>query len=264
MLFHVAREAAVLASTPALRSRTGERFSREVTHESQRHHDHFSRHSDAQNPKTDITKIAKCLLERRISAVPVVDASERLVGIVSEGDLMRRAESGTERRPSWWLSLLADPERQARDYVKSHGRLARDVMTRKVITVSENAPLEKIAALLEKYRIKRVPVVRNGKLVGIVSRSNLLQGLVAHGTSHAPSADDRKIKARIEKALAKTGVRKEYLNVVVSKGHVDLWGIVESEAQKEAVRVVAENIVGPKAVNNGITVTSFVGMGMWE
>lgn len=105
-----------------------------------------------------VQDIAKRLVENRISAVPVVERGGRLVGIVSEGDLMRRTESGTERHPTWWLFLLAAPEETARDYVKTHGRCAVDVMTRRVITVNEDTPIQEIAETLEKNRIKRVPV----------------------------------------------------------------------------------------------------------
>ncbi|MCL4798910.1 MAG: CBS domain-containing protein [Burkholderiales bacterium] len=116
------------------------------------------------NPDARVEDVARLLLARGISAVPVVDARGRVLGIVSEGDLIRRPETGTERRPSWWLSLLADPDRAAAEYAKSHGRTARDVMTRDVISVGDRAPLERIAALLEQRRIKRVPVVRGGRL----------------------------------------------------------------------------------------------------
>src|SRR3972149_2283575 len=134
-----------------------------------------------------VAEIAKQLVQRRISAVPVVDADGRPVGIVSEGDLMRRPETGGERHPSWWLALVAEAETQDREYVKSHGGRARDVMTRDLVTVTEEASLEEIATLLEKHRIKRVPVVREGKLVGIVSRANLLQGIVARQCVPQPS-----------------------------------------------------------------------------
>src|SRR5215471_1029377 len=127
-------------------------------------------------PDTSVQEVAKTLSERNISGVPVVDAANRLVGIVSEGDLLHRVETGTDRRVqrrrrSWWLDTIGSDEELARDYVKSHGRTAGDVMTRDVITVSETAQLGDIANLLETKKIKRVPVVRDGTLVGIVSRA---------------------------------------------------------------------------------------------
>lgn len=203
-------------------------------------------------PDTDIAETAQRLIENRISAVPVVEPDGRIVGIVSEGDLMRRSESGTERRPSWWLSLLLLPEQKAINYVKTHGRCARDVMTREVITVNEGVTLEEIAETLEMHRIKRVPVVRDGKLVGIVSRANLLHGLVARQTGASPSMDDRKIKTTVEKNLADAGVRTQLLNIVVSGGVVHMWGVVMTPQEQAAIQVAAENAPGVKDVRANV------------
>ncbi len=142
------------------------------------------------SPDTSVQEVATLLSERGISGVPVVDAENRLVGIVSEGDLLHRVETGTDRRPdrrsgrrrSWWLDTVGSDEELARDYVKSHGRTAKDVMTSEVISVSETTELADIANLLETKRIKRVPVVRDGRLVGIVSRANLVRALAAAGS----------------------------------------------------------------------------------
>ena len=153
------------------------------------------------SPETTVQEVAKILSERGISGVPVVDAGNRLVGIVSEGDLLHRVETGTERRPdrrtgrrrSWWLDTVGSDEELARDYVKSHGRTAKDVMTSEVTSVSEATELVDIANLLETKRIKRVPVVKDGKLVGIVSRANLVRALAAAGSrlSADTATDDR-------------------------------------------------------------------------
>lgn len=205
-------------------------------------------------PDTDITEVAQKLLEYSVSAVPVVDAGGKVVGLVSEGDLMRRPESGTERHPSWWLTILADSNERARAFVKSHGQVAKDVMTRKVITVTEETPIEDIAEILERNRIKRVPVVRNGKLVGIVSRANLLQGLIAGRTRKAADSDDRTIRAAIIEALGQTGIRTELIDVVVNQGVVGLWGTVESSTEADAIRVAAESTEGVKRVENQVTV----------
>lgn len=205
-------------------------------------------------PDASIAEIAHLLLERRISAVPVVDSAGRLLGIVSEGDLMRRPETGTERHPSWWLSLVASPDERAMAYVKRHGGHAHDAMTRDVISVSEETSLEDVAELLEKHRIKRVPVVRDGKLCGIVSRADLLHGLVARKAAPAASASDRAIRAAVENALPEAAVRPDFLNVVVSGGIVHLWGAVETDAEKQAARVVAESVPGVKGVRDEIGV----------
>ena len=125
-------------------------------------------------PATEVSEIAKLLLARNISAMPVVVDQDKVVGIVSEGDLMRRSENETERQRSWWIRAFAEPEARARDYIKTHGMCAKDIMSKKVISVSEDTSLADIAETLEKHHIKRVTVMRDGKLVGIVSRANLL------------------------------------------------------------------------------------------
>jgi CBS domain-containing protein len=198
-------------------------------------------------PDTQVGEAARLLLESRISAVPVVDAAGKLLGIVSEGDLMRRTETGTERRPSWWLALFSDAEAQARAFVKMHARRVADVMTRNVVTVAEDSSLEDIADTLEKHRIKRVPVMRGDRLVGIVSRADLLHGLVARRDAPAVTADDRTIKEAFVRALEQAQVNRRFLNIVVSGGVVRIWGVVETPAELAAVRVAAEN-AGGKAV----------------
>lgn len=215
-------------------------------------------------PETLIADIAKRLLERRISAVPVVEDDGRLVGIVSEGDLMRRPEAGGKRHRSWWLALLVEPEAQARAYVKSHGARAREVMTRGVVSVGEGTSLEEIAALLQKYRIKRVPVLREGKLVGIVSRANLLHGVVARGRKLQPSADDRALRERVADALNASDARSEFINVVVAGGVVHLWGAAYSEAERDALRTAAGNVEGVRDIAGEIGVfPPMVGNLLW-
>jgi CBS-domain-containing membrane protein len=217
-------------------------------------HDVMTPQVIAVEPDTDVREIAKLLVEHRISAVPVVDKSGKVVGIVSEGDLMRRAESGTERHTSWWLSLFLQPEDQTHAYVKTHGHRAADVMTDRVITVEENTSLEHVADLLEKNRIKRVPVLRDGKMVGIVSRADLLHGLVARQAGQTPSADDRTIKQAILKGLRDGAIPQTLLSVVVTSGVVHVWGVVETEEQREAVRIAVEEAPGVKQVEFGVNV----------
>ena len=145
-------------------------------------------------PDMSVQAVAKLLSERGISGAPVVDVADRLVGIVSEGDLLHRVETGTERptrrRRSWWLDTIASDQELARDYVKSHGRTAKDVMTREVISVTETTDLTEIAMLLETKRIKRVPVLREGQIVGIVSRANLVRALAVTKSDAVDDADD--------------------------------------------------------------------------
>jgi CBS domain-containing protein len=180
-------------------------------------------------PDTSVHALAALLSERGISGVPVVDADDRVVGIVSEGDLLHRVESGTERqsegrgtrRRSWWLDGIASDRELARDYVKSHARTVKDVMTRDVVSVADTTELADIATLLETRRIKRVPVVRDGKLVGIVSRANLVRALATTRSASPTIADpdDRaignqllaelisaKYASNIERALGREGM----------------------------------------------------------
>lgn len=214
-------------------------------------------------PDTQVGEIAKLLLARRISAVPVVDASGVLRGIVSEGDLLRRAETGTERRRSWWLELLVENRELAHEYVKSHGLTAKDVMTAPVVTVGDDADLAEIAAVLERNRIKRVPVTHRGRLVGIVSRANLLQALAAAGTPKAKApADDRALREAIIAAFKRQKWTPDLtVNVTVQDGQVSLYGLVSSEDERRAMRVAAEEVAGVGKVTDYLTLsTGYRGM----
>jgi CBS domain-containing protein len=206
-------------------------------------------------PDTPIEEIARKLLERRISAVPVTAADGQVLGMVSEGDLMRRPESGTDRPTGWWLGLLLSPEEQAAEYVKTHGRRAKDVMSQPAITVDDTATLEEVADVLERRLIKRVPVLRGGKLVGIVSRANLLHGLVT-AKSHKPiTSDDETIRSSIlESIREEAGVRDEFINITVADGTVHIWGAVQSEAERKAVRLIAEKTIGVRTIDDHLGV----------
>ena len=204
---------------------------------------------------TPVAMIAEVLLANRISAVPVVNDKDILVGIVSEGDLIHRVEAGTERHRSWWLELLAGKEMLAQEFVKSHARKAADVMTRSVVSVQLETPLGDIASLLEKHRIKRVPVVINGKIAGIVSRANLIQALVSDAKSSNASVDDMTLHGNIlEQLRSKPWVDPSTINVVVNNGYVELWGIVDSENEKNAIRVAVEVTPGVRQVANKLVV----------
>lgn len=209
-------------------------------------------------PDATVQEIAKLLIERRVSGVPVLDQGERVVGIVSEGDLMRRVEHADERHRSWWLRLFSDATTDAAEYVKTHGRRAADVMTRDVVTVGEDTPLHEIAALLEERRIKRVPVVQDGRLVGIVSRANLLHSLAARPmATPPPSVDDEAIRTTILTTLREeVGGMTEFVNVVVSQGVVDLWGATDSSEVKRAIQVAAENTPGVREVRDHVGILS--------
>jgi CBS domain-containing protein len=211
------------------------------------------------DPDTSIRDLAKLLSERGISGAPVVDSSGSMVGIVSEGDLLHRTEIGTERherRRSWWLDHFASD--LARDYVKSHGRTVRDIMTRDVATVSEETDLGDVATLLETRRVKRVPVVRDGKVVGIISRSNLVRALgaaAAGSPASGASADDRAIRGRLLAELQQQqwAAKLWPQDVIVSSGVVHLWfASDEAEETRQAMRVAAENVPGVRGVEEHI------------
>jgi CBS domain-containing protein len=202
-----------------------------------------------------VSDLAGVLLEHRISAVPVVDATGSLLGIVSEGDLMHRAEAGTGRRRSWWLSLFTDASVEAAQFVKEHSRRVGDIMIRNVVTATPRTPIAEIAQLLESNRIKRVPIVDNGKLVGIVSRANLVQALSKGAKpAEAATAKDSDIRDRIMARLKAEPWSPAWLNVRVENGVVELWGSATSQAQKKAARIAAELTPGVVRVDDNIVV----------
>ena len=216
------------------------------------------------SPDAPVREIAELLRDNRVSAVPVVDVDGAPLGIVSEGDLLRRPELGTLRRPSWWLDLLAEPREKALEYIKSHGGNAKDVMTRQLVAVVEDASLEEVADTLETHRIKRVLVLRDGRLIGVVSRADLLHGLVARQSAPEASDDDRSLARSVESELGEAGVQREYVNVVMSGGVVHLWGAVESDAERRAAEMAARNVAGVVAVRNQLGVLpASVRAAMW-
>jgi CBS domain-containing protein len=199
-----------------------------------------------------VQSAAKLLADHGISAVPVVDKSDRVIGMLSEGDLLHRAETGTERRRSWWLEMASSTSKLAGEYIKSHSGKVKDVMTRNVLSVTEDTPVADIAILLEANRIKRVPVLRDGKLAGIVSRANLVRALaMTVSETAAGEADDRSIR---EKLLAELKAQKwaevSPANVTVKNGVVHLWSSYLSEQEKRAVIVAAETIPGVRRVED--------------
>ena len=216
--------------------------------------DIMTEHVITVGPDTPVREIATLLLEQHISAVPVVEESGAIAGVVSEGDLIHRSELGTEARGrSWWLRLFQDSSELAESYSKSHGAKARDVMTSDVISVDETASLADIAELLETRHIKRVPVTRDGNLVGIVSRANIVRALAASPPARPEpkSADDQEIRRRILDSLRSEPWSKNWnTSVFVSNGVVEFWGIVESEAERNASRIAAEDIPGVTEVRD--------------
>lgn len=213
-------------------------------------------------PSTTVKEVAGLFLEKRISAAPVVDSQEKLVGIVSEGDLLHRVEAGTERHHSWWLEAFIGNDTLAAEYVKAHGLRVSDVMTSRVVTASPQTPLHEVATLMEKNAIKRVPVLENGQLVGIVSRANLIQAVATARKMLDIPLSDTTIRENVLSHLKKQPwTHTTMLNVTVNAGVVDLWGVAESAAERKAIKVAAESTLGVSAVNDHL-ITRFVGG--WE
>jgi CBS domain-containing protein len=201
-------------------------------------------------PEANIGEAARLMLEYRVSALPVVRPNNELIGIVSEGDLIRRVEIGTARAPSRWRALLSSEAALAAAYIKSHARLVRDVMILSVVTVSEDAPLIEIADLMERHHIKRLPVTRDEILVGLVSRADLLRALVLRGDAGENMiTTDQEIQ---EKVLAELN-RQPWgfigaASVMVTDGVVHLWGEVLTDIERQAARVAAEGVSGVRGV----------------
>jgi CBS domain-containing protein len=202
-------------------------------------------------PSSTVKEVAKTLVDKHISAVPVVDDAGKLVGIISEGDLMHRAEIGTERRFRWWPRLVRGDATLPFGYIKAHARKAADVMTQNVFTATPETPLDEIAVLLERNSIKRVPIVLDGQLVGIVSRANLVQALAAMPAQLEIPLSDSKIREELLSHLKRQPWANTHLfNVTVTDGVVSLWGIANSETESNGIRVAAEATPGVRAVNN--------------
>jgi CBS domain-containing protein len=199
-----------------------------------------------------VRDVAKILIANHISAVPVVDHAGKLVGIVSEADLMHRAEAGTERPTSWWLSLISGENTIAAEYVRSHATRVKDLMTRDVQTARPDTPLYEIADMFEEKHIKRVPIVNEGgDLLGIVSRANIIQAVASARPKLEISAPDATIREQLLSELKKQSWSHVHkLNATVTNGVVDLWGFTQSEKERQAIRVAAESIPGVTAGND--------------
>ena len=205
------------------------------------------------NPETPVREAARVFAENHISGAPVVDDEGRLLGMLTEGDLLHRTETGTQaRRRSWWLEFFASTRDLAATYIKENARLVKDVMTAKVISVQETTPVSEIADLLERHRIKRVPVVYDGELLGIVSRANLVKALasVPKEVTSAASDVDETIREAVLRELGAHRWAAPAENVIVNGGTVYLWGVVTSVEQARAMCIAAENVPGVKGVED--------------
>jgi CBS domain-containing protein len=218
--------------------------------------DVMTRHVISIAPDAPLEDAVKLMLDRGISGIFVVDKDGHLAGVVTEGDLLRRSELGTGRQRSWWLKLLVSPGKQADDFTRTHGRKVADVMTPQVIAVDVDAPLTDIVELMEKHRIKRVPVTDKDHVVGVVSRADMLRALAVTARRAQPvpgdaPRDDRAVRNKLLDTLEKEAwTPVSTLNVTVSAGVVDVWGTISDEQERRAICVIAENTPGVKQVND--------------
>jgi len=197
-----------------------------------------------------IMRAVRLMLQNRISGLPVVGPKGELIGMVTEGDFMRRGEIGTQRHRNRWLEFLIGPGKLADEYVHARGRKVEEVMTREPIAVTEDTALDEVVRLMERHRIKRLPVLRGAELVGIVTRANIMHALVSLAAeTKAPAGDDATIREQI---LAECGKQSwaPMANVVVRNGVVELWGTITDERERQALIVASENVAGVKTVHD--------------
>ena len=204
------------------------------------------------DPDSTVLQAARLMLQHRISGLPVIDAKGQLVGVLSEGDFLRRRETNTEKRRSRWLEFLMGPGRIAAEYTHSHGCKVSEAMTVNPQIVAETASLEDIVELIERHRIKRVPVLCGGEVVGIVTRSNLMRAMVSVARAAPPTAtDDMAIRQQLMDEVQKAEwAPSATIDVVVRDGIVELWGVIIDDRQRAALKVAAENIPGVKDVKD--------------
>jgi CBS domain-containing protein len=202
-------------------------------------------------PETTIVEAANTMLQKHVSGLPVTDATGKLVGIVSEGDFIRRGEIGTQRRRGRFLKFILGPGRAATDFVHEHGCKVAEIMTPQPLTITEDTALEEIVELMEKNNVKRLPVMRGDSIVGIVSRANLLQAVASLAREIPdPTADDDHIRNRVIGTIEKNDWCPFGLSVIVRGGIVHLSGVITEERSRKAAVVAAENVTGVTKVHD--------------
>ena len=195
-----------------------------------------------------VVNAARLMLQHQISGLPVVDKKGELVGIVSEGDFLRRGELGTRRRRPKWLEFLLGPGKLAQEYVHASSKKIEDVMTPDPRTIDDDESLETVVDMMERHRIKRIPVTRDGRVVGIVSRANLMHALASLARDVSPPAGgDSTIRDSIMATIAKQDWAP-HINVIVKDGVAELYGIVTDDRERQGLVVAAENVAGVKRV----------------
>jgi CBS-domain-containing membrane protein len=208
------------------------------------------------SPEAAVGEIAGLLVRHRISAVPVVAEDNRVVGIVSQTDLGHRSETATEKKRKWWLEAFANPDAKAREFIKSHAHKAKDIMSRFVVSVSPRASLAEVADILDSHRIRQVPVMEGGKLLGMISRADLVRKLAEVTVSKPASRSDNGAlqKAIWEQIKAQSWLRSAYVSVQVRDGVAELWGAVDTADQHRALRVLVEGVPGVVRVEDRVGV----------
>lgn len=207
-------------------------------------------------PDTSVGDIARLMTNERIGGLPVVDDDGSVIGIVSETDLLHRAETGTEKKRKWWVAMFLDADMRARDYIKSHARKAEDIMCPYVISVADSAKLAEVADVLDTNNLKRVPVVKAGKLVGIITRGDLVRALAsADANRSAPIGDSAAVQKLLNERIAKQSwLSATYLNVVVNEQAVELWGFVDSHDQRKALLILVEEVAATRRIDDHLVV----------
>ncbi len=202
-------------------------------------------------PETTIVEAANTMLQKHVSGLPVVNEAGKLVGIISEGDFIRRSEIGTQRRRGQFLRFILGSGKEANDFVHEHGRKVAEIMTQEPLTITEDTALEEIVELMEKNKVKRLPVIRDNKVVGIISRANLLQAVASLARQIPdPTADDDHIRNRVIDAIEKNDWCPFGLSVIVRDGIVHLSGVITDERSRQAAIVAAENVSGVVKVHD--------------
>jgi len=216
-----------------------------------RAHQVMTRNVITVTPETTIADAATSMMQNHISGLPVVDDAGKLVGIVSEGDFLRRFEIGTQHKRPKWLEFLVGPGKQAEDFVRERGRKIGEVMTRDPVTVDEETSLDELVQLMEKKHVKRLPVVRDGRLTGIVTRANVMRAVINLANAIPdPTADDDRIRTQITQLLMNVDWRPAALEVTVRNGVVHLHGLIIDERARQACKVAAENVAGVKEIHD--------------
>jgi len=200
-------------------------------------------------PETSITELARLFSDRGISGAPVVDAEGQLLGIVTESDLMRRVAAPQDRKPGLFSGLLSDPAELARHFARSHGRTAQDVMTTTPLTLGPDVPIDRVAKLLEEKDIRRVPIVAAGRLLGVVSRADLLKAVLTETQPAPANVDDASIRKELARRLREQPwVDRHFLHASISAGHVHFSGFARSPAVVQGLRALAEGVPGVRGV----------------